>query len=325
MTASSLAYLEQDPLIISFSSRSTASFCWRKFEFYKLYNNVRSYRESIAAAAGSCIHAAHQEYMRTFDVDSAVMALIKTYPVQNNPELHDITAMRSFEACYATLMALIHTPKLMEYELADVKCLDGQVRPAIEVPFDIVLKGVTVRGRPLVYTGFIDYMFFNSFTGEYTTADLKTTRSYNNDLPAKYMFHGQCLPYGLVLQHISGKSINAFQTLYIHTFLDLLEPTVSPITFPKNAADVQDWFTGLVFFVRQLLEFENAGWYPRREAGCENMFHEKCKYMGVCNSRNPEFIQPYLVIKEENVTRDEHPLPWISFELDMPDSLKRAA
>lgn len=325
MNTSILAYLDQDPIFISFSSRSLAHFCWRKFEFYKMMlNPQRNYMDTLAAEAGKCIHEAHQEWMRTRDADAATYKLIETYPVKNNAELHLPTGYRSLESCLATLDALIQAPKLNMFELANVHCLDGVERPAIEVPFDIILKDVYINNRPVVYTGFIDYIFWSIVSGEYTTADLKTTRDTSGDVMTKYKFHAQCAPYGLVLQHILGANVNSFQVMYIHTYLDLLEPRVAPLTLPKGPAEVEDWYTGLIFFVRQWLEYETSNWYPRRESGCENQFREKCRYLDICDERARDRAQIY-ILSEQDPMVEEHPVPWIAFELDMPDNLKRAA
>ena len=325
MSAPFLPYLQQNPIYLSYSSRGVYDFCARKFEFYKMMQTAeRVYTTSLAAEAGTCIHRAHQEWMRTRNQDAAVFELLRSYPVRGNKDFHTPDGFRSIEACYATLMALINSPKLMGFELAKIKCIDGVERPAIEVPFDAILKDIHIDGRPVVYTGYIDYIFWKAMLNTYITADLKTTRDDSSDLDVKYKYHGQASPYGIVLQHILGQDVTSFDAMYIHTFLDLVEPNVSPIVFPKTQQDVKDWFTGLCFFLRQWMDFERAQWYPRREGGCENQYRDKCIYLkdSVCDLRDRERAQGFILAGRPPEVQD-HPVPWISFEIDMPDGLKR--
>ena len=64
---------------------------------------------------------------------------------------------RSLEAAISTLEEMTYEANMTEWELMNIRKPDGSVVPAIEVPFALRLKGITLPdGRGVEYTGFMD-------------------------------------------------------------------------------------------------------------------------------------------------------------------------
>src|SRR3546814_8730741 len=79
-----------------------------------------------------------------------------------------------------------------EWELLKIKKPDGEVVPAIEVPFELVLKGITLPdGRGISIIGYIDAAMRNLVTDLHRTLDIKTNRSFLRDASPKYQFDNQ--------------------------------------------------------------------------------------------------------------------------------------
>src|SRR6478736_10284968 len=149
-------------LRVSYSSLNTAASCLRKFEFNKLYpRKKRDSEEQFAAHVGKAMHGAVQHWLIHGDEDAALWTLMKHFPYlwEYNQARDD----RSLEACISTLERILDSVDMTEWELVSIRLEateeypDGQVIPAIEVPFEIRLNGLTLsNGRQIAYTGWID-------------------------------------------------------------------------------------------------------------------------------------------------------------------------
>lgn len=303
-----------NPLVLSHSSRSVLHTCDRKFEIVKLYEDVPS-EESVEGEVGKAIHKAYQDYLIHEDLDHCLYTLMRSYPIKENPDASDF---RSLEACVATVERLVQNVRLLEYKVAQIQCLDGLVRPAIEVEFEIWLEGPLFGDRPIVYVGFIDAILFNVLSGEFLTVDIKSHRRNNFDPNAEFTFHGQCLPYGIVLQRITDQDINRFQVMYIGAYIDILEPRIQPSTFQKTPKDVQDWFTGLYFDIKQIVEFNSRDFWPRRETGCQ-MYNKPCQFLSVCPEKDKATLSSLINAMPARLRRTKKDRkPWVRFILPMP-------
>src|ERR1700761_1328383 len=120
-------------LFLSHSSGRLLESCARKLEFRKMYAHPGKDR-SVPADMGTALHRGVQTYLITKDQDKAIIEYMLSYPIDLCQSLMD---KYSLEAGYNTLMAIMNEQSLVEYELIKVNCLDGVIRPAVEVPFQI--------------------------------------------------------------------------------------------------------------------------------------------------------------------------------------------
>lgn len=308
-----------NPLGLSHSSNQLWDSCHRKFEFQKFYPRTER-TDDIHGAVGKAMHHAFQKWLikgcTSEARDAGYFKLIKKYPILMES---DPAAKKSLEVCFATLEDIFNKGGiLLEYEIATVKHLDGSIRPAIEVEFEIWIDGIYCDGRPFVYRGFIDAILFNKFTGEYLVVDLKTTGWKSQHLVGMYKFNGQCVGYGIVLQAILEKDIHNFDVAYVHAELDIQEPTCKILKFTKTEADIRDWATNLYLRIKEIVDAWDRDYFARTESGCV-AYNKPCQFMEICDLRDREALTRYI---ESTFNPSEPPKydPWVRLILPLGEA-----
>ena len=289
--------------------------CARKLEFRKFYNVPGSSR-SLAGDVGNALHAGWQNYVVTNDKQAAMGAMMLAYPIDLNSNPSDY---RSLEACYATLNKMFDSTHLIEYEIAQIKCLDGITRPAVEVPFLIKIKNFSLSDEkvvPVHYIGFIDLILKHRIDESFIVVDIKTHRQNADDMTPKYMYDEQCIPYGLILERILGHDLEGFFTWYYSVYVDITKPRVKVYKFPKNQYDIRDWARGFYNDLETVKRFYNAGWFPRSGKSCMN-FNKPCEFFDICNSRDKSVIEQYILSNFKSPSIDRFKGPWIEVELEL--------
>lgn len=302
-------------LRISYSSLGVASTCLRKFELNKLYQHPARKFESIAMSAGTALHAGYQNYLVHRDLDKALWELSLVYPhIHCWDEFDD----RSWEACMATLVAMIEFGNHSEWDIAYIKNDLGEEVPAIEVPFEIELRGLTLAdGRGISYVGFIDAIMERFRGKHYRTMDIKTHRSYMKDRTANFIFDTQQIPYGIVLEHALGKPIEEFEVDYLDCFLDILAPRVVPHTYKKTQESVSEWLISTMRQVDTITHFHKLGMFPRADHGC-TFYNKPCKFLDICQVRNREDMQKLLLL-DGPAAEEQEWKPWIKCFIDVTE------
>ena len=313
-------------LRISDSSLNTFETCARKFEFNKLYPRRPRDTDAFAADVGTALHAGLQEFWTNQDEDKAVWAYMQKYPyaLEYQQEKDD----RSFFAGLSTLEEMMVSNTMYEYELARIMrpatVAELEANPlvlqyetaAIEVPFEITLKGIVLPdGRGVKYTGFIDAIMRNMVSGQYRTLDIKTHRRTIKDASAKYQFAGQQVPYGIVVDHVAGQPVDAFDVLYLDCFVDLVEPRVQMYPFLKTRDDMQEWLLDLVLEVQRIQKYMEMNHFPRTRGGCLS-FNKPCYFFSLCDSRSRKDIE-YMMLMGEEAAPEKVTTPWIVGEIDV--------
>lgn len=303
-------------LRMSYSSGNTLESCARKYEFSKFYQHA-DYQESLPGEVGHCLHEGYQHYMIHRDREAAIAAMMMRYPIHLNTNPNDF---RSIEACYAVINKMIDSGLFLTYEIAKIKCLDGEIRSAVEVPFEINIIDYQLplpdeRKIPVRYVGFIDMILLDKMNDEFVVVDIKTTRDYLKDYAPKYMFDDQCLPYSLVLERILGHEIDNIKHEYMIAYVDIMKPFTRKLEFRKSKADVRDWARGLYVQLKQLELYASTGWFPRRGTNCIS-YKRVCGYMDMCASRDYEGLQKQILMGNPPAVK-EFPEPWISVDLEL--------
>ena len=309
---------------VSYSSLNTASSCLRKFEFNKLYpRKSRDSEEQFAADVGKALHAAVQHWMIHGDPDAALWELMTHFPYIW--EYHQTRDDRNLEACVATLDEIIDSVDMTEWELVSIRLESGEVVPAVEVPFEIRLNGLTLSdGRPIVYTGWIDAIMRHKGTGMIRTLDIKTHRSTLRDATGKYKYDTQQIPYGIVVEHLQGNSIDEFEVLYLDCYIDLIEPRVTLYPFLKIHEDLQEWMMDTLLDLRRIQEAHSMDYFSRARGGCM-AWNKPCYFLEVCETRNREAIEAWLLEGEEPGTGVDSWEPWVRVSLDLLSGNESAA
>jgi hypothetical protein len=300
-------------LDISYSSLNLASNCLRKFEFRKFYPRKPWADDQFAADVGKALHSAIQSYWTDYDEEKAYWTLMMEYPY--TWEFHQLRDDRSLEACMSTLECVIDNDFMADWELCEV-LVDGVTRPAVEVPFEIELMGITCPdGSPIYYTGFIDALMRNKSTGLVRPVDIKTTRASSKDSTPKYKFDSQQVPYGFVAEFLQDRPLEAFEVLYLECYVDLLEPKAIPYAFQKSREDLQEWMMNTVIRLGAIQRSMAMDYFPRTDGGCLS-YMRPCYFLDVCETRNRDAITEWLL--EGNDAATSEPIePWVKIQLDM--------
>ncbi len=307
--------MADDYLRVSYSSLNLLDSCARKFEFNKLFpRRARDY-DTFAADVGTALHKGYQTYLMTRDESKAVWAMMQAYPYEAewNQEKDD----RSLQAAVVTLEEMIVSEDMKEWEVAEIKKPDGIVVPAIEVPFELRLKGITLPdGRGIAFTGFIDAFLRNLMADDlFRSMDIKTHRRTTRDATAKYKFDSQQVPYGIVLEHIQNRAIDQFEVMYLDTFVDLAEPRVESYEYMKSPDDIQEWLLNTVMKCQRIQRFMEMKYFPRTDGGCMSFF-KPCFFLDICESRNNKMIEAWLLEGEAPEHRIDD-TPWVVAEIEV--------
>lgn len=317
-------------LFISHSSQKLLHSCARKFEFRKMFNHPKR-QSSLKAELGKALHRGFQDYLIHKDEEKATFEYMLAYPMHLCDNDNDSSSIQSG---YATLQSIIHAVPLQEYEVAEIKCIDGITRPAIEVPFEIILEGYSLseeENYTVSYTGYIDAILFNKREGTYVVVDVKTTQWKLPDFTPLYQFSEQCVPYGLVLEYMKGTPIDNFQIKYLSCQIDILNPNIQMYPFDKDKTDIEDWFRGLIIDLNLIKMYRSMSWYPRTGGGNTCIaFNRKCEFFDICLARDPDIIRQMIEGEIENMTQVELDealysktlrqdwAPWVKFSLEVP-------
>lgn len=305
----------------SYSSLGTFAGCARRFELDKLYPRVRRPdTDTYAADVGTALHAGYQNYLIHGDEDDATWAFMQAFPYES--EYSQTNDFRSFEAALATLDEMMHMARMDEYRLAQIKHPNGEIVPAIEVPFEIRFRGLQVapcerypEGAEFSFIGYIDAIMQHVMTDLYRTLDIKTHRSNLADANPKYRFNMQQVPYGIVVDHVAQGLVEAFEVLYLDCYVDLLEPRVQLYPFMKTRNDVEEWGLNKVIQFQQMARFIGADYFPRTENGCL-FYNRPCRFMEPCQSRDRETLTEWFTLGSQDLVVDEFE-PWIVADLDV--------
>lgn len=319
---------------LSYSSNGTFDSCMRRFELSRGYKQLRAWEDSIASGSGTSLHHGIQSYMEFNDPDKAMWALMTSYPhaLSMGP-----TDDRSLEACMSTLELMMEVAHNQEFELAKIRrpelpdrraghegeMIPSEIVGATEVPFEIEIvrsggRSALVTGGRLTFVGFIDAIMTSRYTGRFRCTDVKTHRDNKHDRSSAYKFNTQQTPYGAVLEHIQGGEVLDFDVNYLDCFVDLVNPRVENYDYTRSRQDVMDWFANRIIQVQRLNAALASSYFPRTENGC-TFFNRPCRYMDVCESRDPDTVQSILLMGGEPDV--EKPFDaWINVQLEVPDA-----
>lgn len=285
---------EPETLTVSHSSLSGAS-CRRRFMYYKILQMSRR-TNSLAGGAGQALHNGYQKYLITGDMGAAIEELLFTYPYRYCKSSFD---PRSVEACLATLRAIIekHDRSFSTKQLAQIEKPNGEIVPAVEVPFEIRLfsagERITIYDRPVSYTGYIDEIFRDiEVEGKFSVEDLKTTGKHRKDYTPMWLFEEQTLPYQFVLSNILGAQLKEFETNIICAFIDILEPRVQIIPLLRTADNVKDWARGLLLELYIIRQCASHNWWPRNGKQCDT--YGICNYFDICQMSEARGLDNFL-------------------------------
>lgn len=290
--------------------------CARKLELNKLYDHTRSeYEESQAAGAGHALHAAYQQYLATGSKEAAAFALMMRYPIETQRSPNEA---RSLEACYSTFLEMLANPIDSRYKLAYVQH-QGKQKPAVEVPFRITFKDVSLfpdRFVPIYWDGYIDIILWDTLEQVYVVVDIKTTRKSRYDYSEMFKRDQQCLPYAYVLEKALGQAAESLRVIYFVCYIDAMEPRAVQYPFEKTKSDIQEWAFSAATDINAIRHFAQLGFFPKNGKSCD--VYSVCQYADVCDYDNPNAIRGWLDLTYGKPDYEERRVefqPWFELAL----------
>lgn len=313
-----------DSIRLSHSTLQTYDSCPRKFEFTKLYQNPK-HTDSLAASFGSALHIGFQEYLISGDYNRAVYKMMLAYPWEYG---ESPTKDRSAEGALALLDEMIRVFPSERFQLAHIT-IDGEVRPCVEVPFQIHFEGFENIYQPaldgtspprkiaLTYVGFMDLVLYDNEEDRYIVVDIKTTAESAQDQSPKYRYSDQCVPYGLVLNKILGVPSDDLSIAYYVANPSVATPRATMIYFYKSSEDLSDWQMQMVECLNSLKKRIQLGWFPRTRSGCL-AYKRVCPFYEYCQDRDSKRTQLQLAYSGE---REEiKPFePWVDVTISLTE------
>lgn len=307
-----------DKLVLSHSTRSSFRRCPRLLEFNKLYGDSGRKEEAFAAEVGKALHEGFQEYLISKNEELAIMKFLIAYPHDMEYEKPENNYNRSLEACYATLMSMINSQYLDQYELVNIKTqLPGNpVMPAIEVPFAIEIVGAPLP-IPVWFVGFIDAIMYDKYEDRFLVNDIKSTRINVTDFSVRYEFDEQTVPYGIILEHVLGREITEFKTSYLSAYIDLESPRTTMYSYIKTQEHINDWYRGLCEDIKRIGKYYGDQWFPRATNGdtCFS-FNKPCWFASECSARDPALINRLIGGNVRRGLFHEDQVPWVTVKLE---------
>lgn len=310
-------------LFISHSSRKLLHGCVRKFWMQKFLQHPK-YETGLAAEVGKALHLGFQHYIVHKDEAAAIWEYMKAYPIEL---CYDDMDDRSLEAGYYTLMEIIACSISSQMEVAQIVCLDGVTRPAIEVPFEIVLEGIDLdgNGMGISYIGYIDAIMWDPIDEEYCVLDLKTSGRKLTDVDPLYKFSEQVIPYSMVLEYMQNSGVSQFTAKYVHAKIDILAPNVQTLPYVKDAHAVQEWYQGLLVDVAAIQQYIRMNFWPRTGGGDGCMsWNRPCKFFDICGINDHDMLRNIVEDATRELAQDEATYsktlrpqfePWVRFNL----------
>jgi len=296
-------------LLLSHSSLTTfRTTCARKFQLQKILNFPRG-DYSYAGSVGNAMHNGFEHYMIHGDKDAALIPFLTNFPIELYRE-QDRT--RNLEACYATLNALFRNRVCDELQVGELQTFDNKIYSTVEVPFHLVIEGFDMPGYDqIIYRGFMDLIVYDSYTGNFVVADLKTHRRNIFDMTAAYMNDEQCLSYALILQNILGEKLSGFDVKYISAYIDLIKPTIKTYTFHKTEEDVAKWINGLAMDLSLIKMYLEMKWF-RQEGGSCMQFNAPCQFLELCGQDDDYINMEFGLLDDVKPFEFE---PWVTVPL----------
>jgi hypothetical protein len=308
-------------LVLSHSSRESFRSCARKLEFRQFYGDHRGREDdNFAGNVGNALHRGLAKWLTTYDETKTIMEVLLHFPLDDE-YTKAYNDDRGIEACVATMEALMHSGILLTYEIAKIKLTDGMVVDCIEVPFAIQITGAPLD-IPVWFVGFIDCILYDRIHDRYIVVDLKTTRQRNNDMFVRFEWDEQVIPYGIVLEHALGRSIEELDVSYFSVFIDLKDPKPTMFPVKKTQEHIHDWHRGLCDDIERIAKYYKQAWFPRVTGGSTCLsWNRRCQFYDECTYRDPEILKnviqgiPRTTLFRPDPKTKEVIEPWITTSL----------
>lgn len=281
---------EIDPRLklISHSSRTTLHKCPRKYQLYRLNSQekttdeLKETEQGVTFAYGTAVGVGVAAALDiTKSHDKVILETFLEWDVDlldNNPR-----QKKSFWLALFAVQKFIHLRGqglLEDYELVYYSNKEGELAPAIELSFQVILP------NGFKYRGFVDAVLKHKTTGEIMVLECKT--SSGTAQPATFKNSGQALGYSVVLD-ILFPSLSSYIVLYL--VYETKNYEYKELPFEKSLLQRALWLQELLIDCQMVELYESYHTYPMHGESCFDFFRE-CEYMSLCTLSTKNLTKP---------------------------------
>lgn len=126
------------------------------------------------------------------------------------------------------------------------------------------------------YSGHIDELLRNKYTGRYRVKENKTTGFSNIDA-ALYSNSDQALGYSVVIDQLGGADYEVLYTVYSAT-----EQRWVQFSFVKSVLKKSEWLQDQLLINQQIDHYSELKFFPKRGGSCFN-YMRRCEYYETCD------------------------------------------
>lgn len=291
---------------LSYSSAKQLSHCPRKYQLRKRFYqpDYSMFDSGLPAVSGSAIHEYIQSRLRGDTHEEATFNFFLTYNFDAEEAASDYNLrFRSLSPSYHTAIEAYRQINLRPNNVASFTSVsetneDGEATethiPGTEFKFEIIFRDEG-WANTYIFRGAIDIITFhpdplNPSHTIYSPWDIKCQRSSLETLEPDYRFSPQLIPYGLVIQHLTGEPIDNFTVNYLSIYTDLIDPKVTHYAFQKTSDDVNAWIQSTLLLISNMEAYHSQPVWPRSQTGCI-AWNQTCKYYSICGETDPQTIQ----------------------------------
>lgn len=254
---------------LSHSALKLLHSCERYYQLERILSGGTTKEYYPATVLGTAFGVGVASYFTYQDPNRALYELWLAYFPREEDEV------RTQEIC---ANMLIRSFSVIDTLLLDWEVAYFQNKPAVELSFCIDIDGL------YYFTGYMDLVLRNRWTGRHAVVDAKSTGLKLLDLSPVYQNSPQGIGYSIVLDQIVGEDLAEYDVFYFSGQLgsgDGFQPVIKPYIFPKTLQDRLHWFISLGMDVNHLKEMQSLGIYPQRGDSCLQ-YNKPCKHFGTC-------------------------------------------
>lgn len=254
--------------VSSYSLQSTIDTCPRRYMLKKLRASTDQDPRvsSTTFAFGHAVGDGVATYDETRDVGRAIWSAFLGWDVdlleqEVNKKTGKSTGKSFHEAVWALM--LYETFHAENQELSELEVV--QLEAVVAVDFQ--------DGH--YYTGHVDELLRNPYTGSYVVKENKTTGMANVD-PAQYSNSDQALSYAVVVDSFGASDYAVIYTIYSSS-----QREWQMHQFVKTGALKMEWVQDQLFRNAQTDNYIGSNFFPRRGSGCYSFFR-RCEEYETC-------------------------------------------
>jgi len=276
---------------LSYSSLGDLHTCERYFQMKYLLDQGDTRIDNADFSFGHCFGEGVAHYLVHQDKEAAIVtAWLAYYPHLETEKKTQAKALSMLEAAFFKLDDI----------LQDWEVVSFNGRPATELSFKMRIDG------KFYFSGHIDVVLKNKWSGKYAIFEVKTTGVGLHDLDPLYKNSGQALGYSIALDRITGEELTSYEVIYFVGQLGKgFDSNIRVFTYPKTLLDRLNWFITLGLDVKRLKDMEAINVFPQRGGSCLR-FMRPCQFFGTCGLYS--FDRPAGYVEDKETYQFEYDL-----------------